>query len=78
MKRKAGTAYEIRVGGRLDPCWSGWFDGFTITYPSDAETLLSGRVADQAALQGPLTKIRGLGLSVLSMQQIERKEADDE
>lgn len=78
MKREAGTTYEIRVAGRLDPCWSDWFDGLTITYPSDGETHLYGRVADQAALQGLLTKLWDVGLAVLSVQQVQRRDDGNE
>lgn len=64
--------YEIRVGGHLDRAWSEWFDGFTISYPADGETLLSGRVADQAALQGILSKSWDLGLSLLSLRRLDK------
>ena len=72
--RKSGTVYQIRVKGHLDKRWSDWFNGFVITYPSDDETLLDGRVADQAALHGVLAKIRDLGLSLLSINRVERRE----
>lgn len=36
------------------------------------ETLLSGPVADQAALHGLLGKIRDLGLPLLSVKRLER------
>ena len=71
QKHESGTVYQIRVEGYLDRRWSDWFDGFTITYPSDNETLLQGRVADQAALHGLLMKIRDLGLSLLSIRRVE-------
>ena len=71
QKHKSGTIYQIRVEGRLDRRWSDWFDGFTISYPSDNETLLRGRVIDQAALHGLLMKIRDLGLSLLSVKRVE-------
>jgi len=29
------TVYEIRVAGRLDPSWSGWFADFTLTAEPD-------------------------------------------
>jgi hypothetical protein len=73
-KHESTTFYRIRVKGRLDQRWSDWFNGFVITYPSDDETLLDGRVADQAALHGVLAKIRDLGLSLLSINQVERRE----
>lgn len=59
---KAGTLYHIRVRGKLDPKWADWFDGFVLTFPNKDETLLTGRVADQAALHGILNKINRLGL----------------
>ena len=62
--------YEIRVKGELDLRWSDWFDGFTIAPVSEGETLLSGAVADQAALYGVLHKIRDLGLPLLSVQRL--------
>jgi len=60
--------YQIRVKGVLDPSWSDWFDGFTITSTED-ETELTGLVVDQAALHGILTKINDLGLSLTSVSQ---------
>ena len=64
------TIYEIRVKGDLDKKWSDWFDGFTISPQADDETLLTGPVADQAALYGLLSKIRDLGLPLLSLTRL--------
>ena len=69
---ESSPVYQIKVKGHLDERWSDWFDGFTITYPSEDETLLRGRVVDQAALHGMLAKIRDLGLSLLSVERIEK------
>ena len=60
--------YHIRVKGTLDPMWSDWFDGFSITSPEKHQTLLSGPVVDQAALHGLLAKINDLGLPLLSIE----------
>ena len=76
QKRESGAIYQIRVQGRLDRRWSDWFDGFIIIYPSDNETLLQGRVVDQAALHGLLMKIRDLGLSLLSVRRVDKKECE--
>lgn len=73
-KFESGTVYQIRVKGHLDKRWSDWFDGLTITYPSNDETLLYGQVVDQTALHGLLAKIRDLGLSLLSVERVENKE----
>jgi len=67
--------YRIKVKGILDRKWSDWFDGFDIRYEVDDETLLMGLVRDQAALHGMLTKIRDLGLALLTVQRIEGEEA---
>lgn len=64
--------YEIRLKGHLDARWTGWFDGFTITLTENGETILTGSVADQAALHGLLKKVRDLGLPLLSINPIEQ------
>ena len=64
------TVYQIRVQGALQNKWSGWFDGFAIAPHVGGETVLTGPVADQAALHGLLSKIRDLGLPLLSIKRI--------
>ena len=64
------ATYEIRVKGNLDPKWGDWFDGFDITPAADDTNLLSGAVADQAALYGVLLKLHNLGLVLLSVQRV--------
>ena len=66
--------YEIHLQGRLDPRWEAWFDGMTLTAGADGSTLLRGQVADQAALHGLLTRLRDLGLPLLSVVQVEEPE----
>ena len=61
--------YQIRVKGTLDELWADWFDGFSLIPQGDDETLLIGPVADQAALHGLLSKIRDLGLPLLSVER---------
>jgi len=58
---------EIIIKGRLDPNWSEWFGGLTIRYTEQSETILSGKVVDQAALYGLLTKLQNLGLPLVSV-----------
>ena len=62
--------YEIRVEGRLGAEWSGWFDDLTVTNLPGGQTLLSGPIADQAALFGILVRIRDLGLPLVSVQRL--------
>lgn len=59
--------YHLRVTGHLDQSWSPWFDGLAIAQEANGETVLSGPVADQAALHGLLTKVRDLGLPLVAV-----------
>jgi hypothetical protein len=68
------TCYEIRITGHLSPQWADWFEGLTITLEEDGNTLLTGPLADQAALHGLLKKVRDLGLSLLSVNQVPQLE----
>ncbi len=63
--------YESRVQGHLDARWAEWFEGLTITLEENGSTLLSGPLADQAALHGILKKVRDLGLTLVSVNSVE-------
>jgi hypothetical protein len=62
--------YRIRFKGHLDPTWSAWFDGLTITHEVGGETVLAGLLPDQAALYGVLEKARNLNLALVSVAEI--------
>jgi hypothetical protein len=62
--------YQIRVGGALDPRWSAWFAELAIAQDAQGNTLLSGPLADQAALYGVLNRIRDLGLVLLAVMRL--------
>lgn len=64
------VTYQIRIEGRLGSEWADWFDGMTITLEDNGNTFLIGPVVDQAALHGLLKKVRDLGLTLLSVNQI--------
>ncbi len=68
--QKPPDSYELCLKGHLDARWRDWFDGFTITLTANGETILTGSVADQAALHGLLKKVRDLGLPLLSINPI--------
>ena len=61
--------YRIRLKGHLDPKWSEWFEQLVIS-TDGPDTILTGAVADQAALQGLLNTIRDLNLALLSIECI--------
>ena len=69
--------YQIRVRGQLDPEWTDWFEGLTITQ-DHGETLLTGPLVDDAALHGILKKARDLGMPLLAVNRIGPEAADTE
>jgi hypothetical protein len=67
--------YEIRLKGHLNDRWASRFEGLTITLEDNGDTLLTGLVADQAALHGLLKRIRDLGMPLLSVNFVSRGQA---
>ena len=67
--------YEIRVAGVLDDRWAAWFDGLQISGQGE-ETVICGLLADQPALHGLLTKLRDLGLCLISVRRLDTGEAE--
>jgi hypothetical protein len=63
--------YELRVQGVLDPGWSAWFEDLQVTSDQAGQTTIAGPVTDQAALHGLLTKVRDLGLELLSVRRLD-------
>lgn len=70
------VVYQIRIKGHLGRQWTEWFAGLAITYENDEETLLTGPVADQAALYGLLRKVRDLGLPLLAVHRLQPGQDD--
>jgi len=70
------TVYQIRIECHLDNQWANWFGGMTITLEENGDTLLTGPIADQAALFGLLKKIRDLGLPLVSLNRVEPGKPD--
>ena len=69
-KYHAPAHYRIKLNGRLDPKWSDWFEQMAISHEGD-QTILTGSLADQAALHGLLIRIRDLNLTLLAMERLE-------
>jgi hypothetical protein len=64
--------YRIRVRGHLDQGWATYFADLALTRRRDGTTLLSGPVADQAALHGLLQRLGNLGLPLLEVRCLDR------
>lgn len=68
---------EIRVKGKIDEHWSAWFEGFEVTYQGEQESVLTGTVRDQSELYGLLSRLRDLGLSLVSVETSEMLEGEE-
>jgi len=68
--------YQIKIEGHLDAQWTDWFGGLTITLEENGQTLLTGPVADQAALYGLLRRLRDLGLPLVSVNRVDTGRQD--
>ena len=59
---------EIRIKGRIDPSWTDWLGGLEVAHIAEGGTLLSGALPDQAALYGLISRLRDLGLALISVE----------
>ena len=69
-----GRQYEIHIKGHLSQDWEDWFGSLQICCGESGETVLSGKLADQAALLGILNKMNSMNLCILSVRETDRKE----
>jgi hypothetical protein len=67
---RSWARYRVRIRGHLDPAWSAWFDGLTVTQQDDGTTELVGPLVDQAALFGLLARLRDLGAVLLAVERL--------
>ena len=67
--RGESAIYQIRVRGAIGGQWAEWF-GLEVLPLPDGDTLLRGRVLDQAVLHGILAKIRDLNLPLISVIRV--------
>lgn len=63
---------SIKIKGHLDASWKDWFEGLEIS--EEYNTVLYGKVIDEAHIHGVLGKIRDLNLKLLSVDVIEDTE----
>ncbi len=71
------TCYQILIAGRIGERWTDWFEGMDINYNEQKGTLLTGLVADQAELQGILSTIGMLNMTLISVSQIDVKSSKE-
>ena len=71
--RSDRARYRIKIRGVLS-CWGVWFDNFAVTHEANDDTTLTGEVPDQAALQGLISRIGDLGLTLVAIERSESGE----
>lgn len=74
IRRDQPQVYRVILQGRLGPEWVTTFSHLDLQtgYTEDGTpiTILSGEIADQAALHGILQEIRDLGLMLLLVEYL--------
>jgi hypothetical protein len=70
----ASQQYEIHIKGHLNRDWADWLDGMQMCCLESGEMILSGMLADQAALLGILNKLNYLNLCILSVNETDRND----
>ena len=70
QKHHVPAHYRIKLKEHLDRNWSDWFEQMAMS-TEGGQTILTGLLADQAALHGLLVRIRDLNLTLLQVERIE-------
>ena len=70
----ANQPYEIHVKGHLSRDWADWLENMQMCCLENGEMILSGLLADQAALMGILNKLNCLNLCILSVDKMDQKD----
>jgi hypothetical protein len=73
MRLDEPARYEIKVHGELSDRWNVWFPEMEVIverYNGSAVTCLVGVVLDQADLYGLISRIRDMGLSLISVNRL--------
>jgi hypothetical protein len=68
------AVYQIRIKGHLDATLAGRFEYLEISNLEGGDAVLSGHIQDQAALQGILSQINSLGLSLISLNPVNEED----
>ena len=68
------AVYRIRVTGRVDPRWSDYLQGMTVSVIEEKNkktvTEIAGLLPDQAALMGVLLQLYNRNIPLLSMEYV--------
>ena len=63
------SIYKTRVRGSISSDMDDWFEGFNVEPLSQNEIMITGPIADQAALHGFLAMLSNLGLTLIQVER---------
>ena len=69
--------YEICIEGQLGAQTAAWFEDMTVRIDQGTDpprTIIRGYLVDQAALYGLINRARDLGLTLLSVRNLDEEE----
>jgi len=67
------SIYKIRVRGSISSDLDDWFEGFNVELLNQNEIMITGPIADQAALHGFLAMLSNLGLTLDHVERLANK-----
>lgn len=70
-------AVEIHIEGKIDESWSEWFEGMEITHTETDMSVIRGKMKDQSALYGLISKLRDLGIDLISFKARDIEDANN-
>ena len=76
MSKKVQPIHRICIQGRLSQTGAAWFEEFALGVDETTSpplTCLEGPVTDQAELHGVISRVRDLGLTLISVQRIDER-----
>jgi len=73
VQHDPNIAYQILIAEQFSEHWADWFEGMDISHNQQGNTILTGQVIDQPALQGILSTIGLLNMTLISVTQIDIK-----
>lgn len=68
MNTDTEMTYNVHVQGQLDNHWADWLGNASLIRNEDGTSTLRICVADQAQLHGILTRLRDIGVTLLSLE----------
>jgi len=73
-EENSAAVYEIKVKGRIEESMSDWFEDMSVEVESAEDgstvTTLKGVIADQAALQGIISRLGVLNMTLISVTKL--------